>query len=576
VTLLEDRAQVRRIGKSNFTPGLWRIKVEQVAPVLSDKSLRAEFCQDYPNARIDDVRVRREMLVKEADKPDEIKALETEIRSLTKTFNNTAEDRQHLESCFEKVNAILAKGLQELPIDAIWGQIDPRTWREQFSTLFKQLRDLRVEILNSYHTQEDLSQKINDLIAKASALSRPDMMYNARIEADLMIPQAGEYEIAFDYVVPNAMWRPWHQARLLRTEVLTNLEGTEVPTTNLEGTEVLTTNLEGTEVLTTNLEGTEVLTTNLEGTEVLTTNLEGTEVLTTNPPANLSFRVDGCVWQRTGEDWNDVDLVFSTARSSLGTEPPLLTDDTLNVQEKSQAIIIEARDQKIQTTGRGITQTAVPEETPGTVDLPGVDDGGEVRTLRPAKKATIPSDGRPYRVPIFSFESAAEIEYILMPEMSCQVMLKTEQTNTSQFPILAGPVDLVRTSGFVGRTEVLFIAPGEKFALGWGPDGAMRVQRTQTQERKKDHLTRWNIVTTTTKLFLSNIGAESRVIKTTERVPISELDQVKVEVISDKTSNGVQPDENGFCTWNFQMEPYSQLQASLVYQISAAPEVRGI
>lgn len=514
VTLLEDRAQVRRIGKSNFSAGLWRIKIEQVAPVLSDKSLRAEFCQEYPNARIDDVRVRREMLVKEADKPDEIKALETEIRELIKTFNNTSEDRQHLESCFEKVNTILAKGLQELPIDAIWGQMDARTWREQVSTLFKQLRDLRLEILHSYHNQQELNQKINDLIAKANALSRPDMVYSARIEADLMITQAGEYEIAFDYVVPNAMWRPWHQARLLRTEA---------PNTN-----------------------------------------------------SISFRVDGCVWQRTGEDWNDVDLVFSTARSSLGTEPPLLTDDTLNIQEKSQAIIIEARDQKVQTTGTGTSETAAPEETPTTVDLPGVDDGGEVRTLRPAKKATIPSDGRPYRVTIFSFESPAEIEYILMPEMSCQVMLKTEQTNTSQFPILAGPVDLVRTSGFVGRTSVLFIAPGEKFVLGWGPDGAMRVQRTQTQERKKDHLTRWNIVTTTTKLFLSNIGAEPRTIKTTERVPISELEQVKVEVVSEKSSNGVQPDENGFCTWNFQLEPYSQLQASLVYKISAAPEVRGI
>ena len=514
VTLLEDRAQVRRIGKSNFTPGLWRIKVEQVAPVLSDKSLRAEFCQEYPDARIDDVRVRRQMLVKETDKPDEIKAVSTEIRSLLKTFNNTTEDRQHLESCFEQVNTILVKGLEELPIDAIWGQIDPRTWREQVSTLFKQLRDLRAEILNSYRTQEDLSLKIDRLITKANALARPDMVYNARIEADLMIPHEGEYEIAFDYVVPNAMWRPWHQARLLRTEDLT-----------------------------------------------------------TN---SVLFRVDGCVWQRTGEDWIDVDLVFSTARASLGTEPPLLTDDTLSVKEKTQRIVVEARDRTIQTTGLGAGATPPSVETPTTVDLPGVDDGGEVRTLRPAKKATIPSDGRPYRVPIFSFESRAEIEYVLMPEMSCQVILKSEQTNTSQFPILAAPVDLVRTSGFVGRTEVLFIAPGENFALGWGPDGAMRVQRTQTQERKKDHLTRWNIITTETKLFLSNIGAEPRTIKTTERVPVSELEQVKIEVIADKTTNSVQPDENGFCTWNFTLEPYSQLQTSLVYKMSAAPEVKGI
>ena len=37
VTLLEDRAQVRRMGKVNLTPGLWRVRVEQVAPVLSDK-----------------------------------------------------------------------------------------------------------------------------------------------------------------------------------------------------------------------------------------------------------------------------------------------------------------------------------------------------------------------------------------------------------------------------------------------------------------------------------------------------------------------------------------------------------
>jgi uncharacterized protein (TIGR02231 family) len=162
-----------------------------------------------------------------------------------------------------------------------------------------------------------------------------------------------------------------------------------------------------------------------------------------------------------------------------------------------------------------------------------------------------------------------------MPEVSCQVILKSEQTNTAQFPILAGPVDLVRSSELVGKTSILFIAPGEKFALSWGPDGAMRVQRTATEKRKQDHLTKWNFFTTTVKLFLSNIGAEPRAIKTTERIPVSEVEQVKVEAISEKSTEGVQPDENGFCTWNFTLEPYSQLQATLVYKVSAAPEVKG-
>jgi uncharacterized protein (TIGR02231 family) len=510
VTLLEDRALVRRIGKANLTQGLWRVRVEKVAPVLSDKSLRAEFCNDYPGATIDDVRVRRQMLVKDEERPEEIQELLAEVRSLQNTFNNLTEDREHQEYSFNQIDTILAHSLQELPVDAVWGQIDPKSWRDQLQTLFKQLRERRVEILSSYHNQEKLSQQINDLITRIRALSRPDLLYAAYIETDLMIPQAGEYEIAFDYVVPNAIWRPWHQARLL-------LE--EKPT--------------------------------------------------------LTFRIDGCVWQRTGEDWNNVDLVFSTARASLGTEPPLLADDLLNVQQKSKELIIEARNQRIQTTGLGAGAASASRESPATVDLPGVDDGGEVRNLRPATKATIPSDGRPYRVPIFSFSSEAEIGYVLMPELLCQVVLKSEQTNTAAFPILAGPVDLVRSSEFVGKTSIGFIAPGEKFALSWGPDGAIRVQRTITQERKQDHLTNWNIVTTTIKLFLSNIGAESRVIRTTERVPVSDLEQVKVETIADKTTEGVQPDENGFCTWNFTLEPYSQLQATLLYQVSAAPEVKG-
>lgn len=507
VTLLEDRALVRRIGKANLTQGLWRIKVEKVAPVLSDKSLRAEFCGNYVGARIDDVRVRRQMLVKAEERPEEIKALQAELRSLQNTFSNLTEDRKHQEYAFEQASTILAHSLEELPIDAVWGQIEPTTWRSQFQTLFKQLRELRSEILSNYFSQEQLSQQINDLITRINALSRPDLLYTAYIEADLTISQTGEYEIAFDYVVPNAMWRPWHQARLLREDTPT-----------------------------------------------------------------VSFRIDGCVWQRTGEDWNNVDLVFSTARASLGTEPPLLADDLLNVREKSKKIVIQSREQKIQTT---VVGRATSPPIPTTVDLPGVDDGGEVRNLRPATKATIPSDGRPYRVPIFSFSSEANVEYVLMPEISYQVVLKSEQTNTAQFPILAGPVDLVRSSEFVGKTSVLFIAPGEKFALSWGPDAAMRVQRTTTEEREQNHLTKWKSVTTTVKLFLSNISAESRVIKTSERVPVSEIEQVKVEVISKKTTGSTQPDDNGFCTWNFTLEPYSQLQATLVYKVSAAPEVQG-
>jgi hypothetical protein len=50
VTLLEDRALVRRSGKASLSQGLWRVRVEKVAPVLSDKSLRAETYLSCPRS----------------------------------------------------------------------------------------------------------------------------------------------------------------------------------------------------------------------------------------------------------------------------------------------------------------------------------------------------------------------------------------------------------------------------------------------------------------------------------------------------------------------------------------------
>jgi uncharacterized protein (TIGR02231 family) len=163
-----------------------------------------------------------------------------------------------------------------------------------------------------------------------------------------------------------------------------------------------------------------------------------------------------------------------------------------------------------------------------------------------------------------------------MPEIALQVVLKSEQTNNSTLPILAGPVDLVRSTEYVGRTTVSFIAPQEKFALGWGTDANMRVQRTQSQKREKNHLTQWNTITNTVSIFLSNIGDEARKITMTERMPVSELEKVKIEVVQDETSDRIQPDANGFCNWNLHLPPYSQSKVILVYKIAAAPDVEGL
>jgi len=134
------------------------------------------------------------------------------------------------------------------------------------------------------------------------------------------------------------------------------------------------------------------------------------------------------------------------------------------------------------------------------------------------------------------------------------------QTNTGSLPLLAGPVDLLGEGGFIGRTQVSIAAPNERFALGWGPEAALRVQREVDQVDQVDQesgLTE-NMLSSrrAVTLRLSNIGADELMIKVTERVPVSEIEQVEIAVDQQETTEGKTPDENGIVIWDVRLAPF--------------------
>src|SRR5687768_1993914 len=146
----------------------------------------------------------------------------------------------------------------------------------------------------------------------------------------------------------------------------------------------------------------------------------------------------------------------------------MLVDDRLSVQPRG-ALVMSARDQEIVTTGLGATREAA--------EVPGVDDGGVTRVLVAPMAASVPADGRPYRVRISSFRAAAEVARVAFPERAEGVIVRSRQVHAGGEPLLAGPVDLIARGGLTGRTSIKFVAPGERFELGWGPDPALRLHR---------------------------------------------------------------------------------------------------
>jgi len=282
----------------------------------------------------------------------------------------------------------------------------------------------------------------------------------------------------------------------------------------------------------------------------------------------LRFECRGCVWQNTGEDWPDVQLRFSTQRPSLGAEPPTLETDRLSVKRKADKIVVEQRQQVIETTGLGQAAAASAPE------LPGIDDGGEVQELLASHRISVVSDGSPHHAALFEIESEARESLFCVPELDTTVLRKTEQTNRATRPILAGPVDLLRSGGFVGRTTILYVAPEEQFELGWGPDPSLRVHReTDETEEESKLLSSWYRSERKVVDKLSNLGPDTKLVELVERVPVSEIEKVKIEVDQKKT--GRDADTDGFVRWDVRLEPFGRERIELRYVVNRHSDVSG-
>lgn len=273
---------------------------------------------------------------------------------------------------------------------------------------------------------------------------------------------------------------------------------------------------------------------------------EYTAELSEEDPPTVHWQSTGCVWQLTGEDWSGVRLSFSTARPTLGATPPFLQEEVLKKRAKTadekKTIEVTSRDEEIAVTGTAAGPQAA--DTP-----PGLDDGGEARTFTAPRRVDIPSDGRPHRIEFETWEAKTKPELACIPELARYVFLRSVQASGSTLPLLAGPVALVRGGGFVGRSQIGFVAPQEEFALSWGSEDGVVVLRKAEYNEEEVGLRKQHVYDFKLRIHLVNQSGNPCKVKLTERIPVSEVKQVSVELHSDTTTLGFEKDAQGQVSW---------------------------
>mgnify|MGYP001028189568 CR=1 FL=1 len=282
----------------------------------------------------------------------------------------------------------------------------------------------------------------------------------------------------------------------------------------------------------------------------------------------ISITTYAAVWQLTGEVWKDVPCRFSTARPARSAMAPDLREDVLTTRRKTnqerRQVVVEAREQTIAVAGIARGKRDVDE-------MPGVEDGGEAQWLAGRSAATIESDGRPVRVEVGERSFACTVARVCFPELGPATHLRATATLPGPAPLLPGPITVARETEIVGRSTIGFVGAGEPFELGFGVDDGLRVRRRVVEKRKTTPVTGTQHVAREIWLYVSNLSGDARPLSIVERVPVSEVEDVRVEV--DPHMDMRHDERDGFATFALSLGPRATREIVLKYRIEAESNV---
>lgn len=289
------------------------------------------------------------------------------------------------------------------------------------------------------------------------------------------------------------------------------------------------------------------------------------------PSGQLELTALATVWQRTGEDWSQVQLTLSTARPSAGATLPPLHYDRLTLRDKTseerRTIQAHFHEQQIQQA------SLVDGDEPHA--LPGVNDGGEVRQLIAQRPVDVPADGRPRQVAVAQIHAAVQPQFVCVPEHKTLVFGRVELINTLRTPLLAGPVALITDGGPSGVASIPFVAAGEPFSVSLGSQDDISVvytRRAEVERRMALSDRRWLLQSAELTLTKD----EPLTVILVFRVPVSELAQVRVIIDREKRSTrGMSgPDQNGFVRWTCALEPNRPVIRTLAFRLDRDSNVQ--
>jgi uncharacterized protein DUF4139 len=319
--------------------------------------------------------------------------------------------------------------------------------------------------------------------------------------------------------------------------------------------------------------------------------------------------------QHSGEDWNQVKLMLSTAQPMLNASPPDLavlepilmarggpggppmpTDKMPapepfvqvpgNATKDLEKKITQLREQAQGNYSKGgqkevmdaIKQLNDASAWEQNIDLmksrdeiqrankkltksmnPLQNDGPSV-TYHLANRLTVPSRNDEQIIEVAKLNLAPKYYYKAVPVLNRHVYRLADLVNQSEYVLLPGEATMYQGSDFVGRMPMPLVAVGEEFTAGFGVDTQLQIQR-QLMDKTKTTQGGNQVLKYEYRILVSSFKSQPVKLQVWDRLPKGETESVNVSLT--KTSPELSKDAiyeresrpNNLLRWDLDVEP---------------------
>lgn len=515
-TVYSDRAMVTREAVVNLEPGANLLVFEKMPFAVEPESLQVS---GTGNGMVLDLRLRTETFSQIQNtnlKPlyDRKTLLEEKLREIADGGRVLERERSLVESMKDKLI------LKTNAFDSVIG--DTKKWSEILDFYRGRLAKIDTdgrELNKSKSSTDGELAKVNADIRDSGNVKRKEVK---TVEVRVDAVKKGEFRLKLSYLVPGPSWAPTYDLRL--------------------------------------------------------------------DAANKILKVSyyALVQQGTEESWDNIELTFSTAKPQLGGEVPSLTPWTLSeyisrpVRTRRAAMDEDERSIKKSspspTAGAASSREAdaLPQEKEEkAVELLKMRTAVETRQasvdFKIEKKATVQNDRRPQKIFITETSFPSTFQYASAPRVSPYVYLKAQATNISDYPLLAGRMNVFFDNTFVATTGLDFVASGEPFAVSLGVDESISISHSLIKRnRDADGFISGSVRWTYKYLITVKNNKKTREeITVVDRTPFPTHQSIKVKLAEPVIKNGgaVRMDESGRLEYKLELKPGERVELPILFTV---------